>query len=172
MTAAWKICSVAASIFAAGAITGGLISARLGLGQPNAFPSPAPAAASSATGAIETTIDPSVPEPSGPRDNPRKDRTPASPRPPGSQRLEVLRHLEDSLPLDPAQRDRIRSLVQQSDERIRRAWDPVYPRIQGELRDLRRRIAAELRPDQRAKLDALLDRRNNRRASDAPPALR
>lgn len=172
MTAAWKIGSVAASIFAAGAITGGLVSARLGLGQPNAFPSPAPAVASSATRTIETNADPGPAVPSAPRDNPRKDRSPAGPRPPGSQRLEVLRHLEDALPLDPDQRDRIRSLVQQSDERIRRAWDPVYPRIQGELRDLRRRIAAELRPDQRARLDALLDRRNNRRAIEAPPALR
>ena len=90
----------------------------------------------------------------------------------GNQRLEVLRHLEDSLPLDPVQRERIRALVHESDQRIRREWDPVFPRIQGELRDLRRRIAAELRPEQRAKLDALLDRKANRRNDEPPPALR
>lgn len=171
MIIAWKICGVAASLFAAGAITGGLVSARLGLGQHLALPTVAPAAASPSASFVQNAEPPSPP-PSLPPDHRRKDRSPTGPRPPGGQRMEVLRHLEDSLPLEPGQRDRIRFHVQQSDERIRRAWDPVYPRIQGELRDLRRRVAAELRPDQREKLDALLDRRNNRRASDTPPALR
>lgn len=171
MIIAWKICGVAASLFAAGAITGGLVSARLGLGQRHPLPTVAPAAAAP-TGTLEQNAERNPPVPSLPPDNRRKDRSANGPRPPGVQRMEVLRHLEDSLPLDTAQRERIRSLVQQSDERIRREWDPVYPRIQGELRDLRRRIAAELRPEQRAKLDALLDRRNNRRTSDAAPALR
>lgn len=170
MIIAWKICGVAASLFAAGAITGGLVSARLGLGQRLALPALVPAAAPSGT--LEQNAERNPPVPSLPPDNRRKDRSANGPRPPGGQRMEVLRHLEDSLTLDPAQRDRIRALVQQSDERIRREWDPVYPRIQGELRDLRRRVAAELRPEQRARLDALLDRRNNRRTSDAAPALR
>lgn len=170
MIIAWKICGVAASLFAAGAITGGLVSARLGLGQRLALPALMPAAAPSGT--LEQNAERNPPVPSLPPDNRRKDRSANGPRPPGGQRMEVLRHLEDSLTLDPAQRDRIRALVQQSDERIRREWDPVYPRIQGELRDLRRRVAAELRPEQRARLDALLDRRNNRRTSDAAPALR
>lgn len=170
MIIAWKICGVAASLFAAGAITGGLVSARLGLGQRLALPALMPAAAPSGT--LEQNAERNPPVPSLPPDNRRKDRLANGPRPPGGQRMEVLRHLEDSLTLDPAQRDRIRALVQQSDERIRREWDPVYPRIQGELRDLRRRVAAELRPEQRARLDALLDRRNNRRTSDAAPALR
>lgn len=170
MIIAWKICGVAASLFAAGAITGGLVSARLGLGQRLALPTLVPAAAPSGT--LEQNAERNPPVPSLPPDNRRKDRSANGPRPPGGQRMEVLRHLEDSLTLDPAQRDRIRSLVQQSDERIRREWDPVYPRIQGELRDLRRRVAAELRPEQRARLDALLDRRNNRRTGDAAPALR
>lgn len=170
MIIAWRICGVAASLFAAGAITGGLVSARLGLGQRLALPALVPAAAPSGT--LEQNAERNPPVPSLPPDNRRKDRSANGPRPPGGQRMEVLRHLEDSLTLDPAQRDRIRALVQQSDERIRREWDPVYPRIQGELRDLRRRVAAELRPEQRARLDALLDRRNNRRTSDAAPALR
>lgn len=170
MIIAWRICGVAASLFAAGAITGGLVSARLGLGQRLALPALVPAAAPSGT--LEQNAERNPPVPSLPPDNRRKDRSANGPRPPGGQRMEVLRHLEDSLTLDPAQRDRIRALVQQSDERIRREWDPVYPRIQGELRDLRRRVAAELRPEQRSRLDALLDRRNNRRTSDAAPALR
>ncbi len=171
MITACKIFGVAASIFAAGAITGGLVSARLGLGQRPFFQTRATAAAPTPT-AIEASPEPTPALPSFPWDNRRKERPPTGPRPPGSQRMEVLRHLEDTVPLDPVQRDRIRSLVQQSDERIRRTWDPVYPQIQSELRDLRRRVAAELRPDQRAKLDALLDRRNGRRTSDTPAALR
>lgn len=172
MITVWKICGVAASIFAAGAICGGLVSARLGLGPAHAIPIPGTASASPSTGATDTHLDAARALPGGPADHRRKDRLPNGPRPPGSQRMEVLRRLEEALPLDPVQRDRIRSLVQQSDERIRHAWNPVYPRIQGELRDLRRRIAAELRPDQRAALDALLDRKGNRRATEAPPALR
>lgn len=170
MITAWKISTAAAAIFAAGAVTGGLVSTRLGLGQRPALPS-------TASTLSPGTLMPSEPGPSSsapmsPPDPRRKDRPPPGPRLPGNQRLEVLRHLGDALPLDPAQRDRIRALVEESDRRIRRDWDPVYPRIQGELRDLRRRIAAELRPDQRARLDLLLDRKGNRRTNDVPPALR
>jgi len=171
MITTWKIAAVAASIFAAGGITGGLVSARLGLGQRPA-PQSVPATAQDLQQSTpEHRAEPSRPAPA-PQDFRRKDRPPGGMRLPGNQRLEVLRHLEDSLPLDPIQRERIRALVHESDQRIRREWDPVYPRIQGELRDLRRRIAAELRPEQRAKLDALLDRKANRRNDEAPPALR
>jgi hypothetical protein len=171
MITTWKIAAVATAIFAAGGITGGLVSSRLGLGQRPA-PQSVPATAQDLQQFIpENRAEPSRPAPA-PQDFRRKDRPPGGMRSPGNQRLEVLRHLEDSLPLDPVQRERIRALVHESDQRIRREWDPVYPRIQGELRDLRRRIAAELRPEQRAKLDALLDRKANRRNDEAPPALR
>jgi hypothetical protein len=171
MITTWKIAAVAAAIFAAGGITGGLVSTRLGLGQRPAPQGTSPNAHDLQQSTSENQPEPSRPSPP-PQDFRRKDRPPGGMRPPGNQRLEVLRHLEDSLPLDPAQRERIRALVHESDQRIRREWDPVYPRIQGELRDLRRRIAAELRPEQRVKLDALLDRKASRRNDEAPPALR
>ena len=168
MISSVKIAALAAAIFASGALTGGLLSARLGLGTPR--PADVPA--------LDATAPPGpsrsrsqAPGAQAPLQEPRrKDRTGA--RMPGAQRIEVLRHLEENLPMDPSQRDRIRSLVNQAEQRIQREWEPVMPRVRAEIRDLNRRIDAELRPDQRARLDELLGRRGHRRTNEPPASVR
>lgn len=174
MMAASKVAAMAAAIFTAGAITGGLVSSRLGLGQARTA-APAPShergpAPSSTPSAIPSEASNTRPEAPPLPEARRKERP--GPRPPGNQRMEILRHLEESIPLDPAQRDRIRNLVRESEQRIEAEWEPVMPRIRAEMRDLRRRIEMELRPDQRARMDALLGARGNRRTEEATPPLR
>ncbi len=61
-------------------------------------------------------------------------------------------------------------------------WEPVVPRIQAEIRDLRRKISAELTPEQRERFEALFERRESnqtpreskspRRTNSAPEVLR
>ncbi len=157
MITATKVALLASVIFVAGAVTGGLISSRIASrsGAP-----PRPAAATAAAG----NPSPATAEPR------RKDRQ--GPRPPGLQRLDVLRRIEDNIPMDPQQRDRVRSLVADAERRIQREWEPVMPRVRSELRDLNRRIESELRPDQRARLDVVLGRRGTRRTNEAPASIR
>lgn len=165
MIMAYKVVLLASAIFAAGALTGALVSSRLGSRDSGQMPGPA-GASSHGQGLAKPVpnLDGSAAEPR------RKDR--GGPRQPGAQRLEFLRHLEEAIPMDPQQRDRIRSLVQESERRIQREWEPVMPRIRSELRDLNRSIESELRPDQRALMDAALGRRANRRSHDAPDSVR
>ena len=109
--------------------------------------------------------------------NRRSER--AAVRPPGWQRFEALKRLEDQIQLAPDQKERIRTLVRESEQRIRSDWEPVVPRIQTEIRDLRRQIAAELNPEQRERFDQLLERRDStpstkgsRRTNTVPSSVR
>jgi hypothetical protein len=156
MITASKIALLASVIFAAGAVTGGLVSSRIA-SRPAATPLSPPAAAAHS-------------DPSHAAEPRRKDRQ--GPRTPGMQRLDVFRRIEDNIPMDPQQRDRVRALVSDAERRIHREWEPVMPRIRSELRDLNRRIESELRPDQRARLDSILGRRGNRRTNEAPAFVR
>lgn len=167
MITSLKISVLAAAIFASGALTGGLVTARLGLGPSQ----PSAAQPGNMDGPETSATPPSHAAPHAPaQDARRKDRP--GPRLPGGQRIEVLRRMEESIPLDPLQRDRIRALVQEAEQRMQRDWEAVLPRVRSEMRDLNRRIDAELRPEQRARLDALLGRRAGRRTNDAPSSLR
>ncbi len=142
MVASWKISAAALLLFGTGIATGFLL--RDGLLQPSPQPS--------------TQASPLIPTPSTPPSNSPRLRIPA--RPPGWQRIEAIRRIESELQLSESQRHTIQEMIRSSEDRIRSDWDPVLPRLQAEVRDLRRRIGAELTPEQRQRFDALLDRRD------------
>lgn len=85
-------------------------------------------------------------------------------RPPGWARLEVLRRLGDELRMTPEQRSRVEARLQESEQRLRRHWEPVAGRVQEEIRQLRQDIQRELTPEQWRRFDELVKRRN-----DKPP---
>ena len=85
------------------------------------------------------------------------------------QRVEFMHRLGNRLSLTPEQRARIDALVLESQQRLRILWAPVEPEAKEELHRLRRRIAAELRPEQRAKFETLLRERFPRRPAEASP---
>jgi hypothetical protein len=175
-----KVTGAALLIFAAGVVTGSFTTATFKTPRRDrpqkiqAPPTPGPTS-------ITDAAPPSPPAlMSGSPTNRRPERI--STRPPGWQRFEALRRLEDQIQLAPEQRDRIRSLIRDSEQRIRSDWEPLVPRIQSEIRELRRKISAELTPEQRERFDALFERREQnqtpregkgpRRTNSAPEALR
>lgn len=150
MVASWKITAAALLLFGTGILTG--IFLRDGLLQP-----------------IPTApIPSSLPSPSPTPTPTNSPRLRIATRPPGWQRLEAIRRIESEVQLSESQRRTIHEMIRASEERIRSEWDPVLPRLQAEVRDLRRRISSELTPEQRQRFDALLDRRDPN-ASARPP---
>jgi len=94
---------------------------------------------------------------------------PVEPAPPVWQRMEALRRMDGSLRLSPEQRERIDALVRESQDRVRRIWEPVQPETQREFRELRERIRRVLDDRQRPLFDELLRRRATRRPEDQRP---
>jgi hypothetical protein len=84
------------------------------------------------------------------------------------QRVDLLRRLTARLDLDPEQRNRIDHAIRESQERLRKLWEPVEPAAKEEVRLLRRRIEAELRPNQRERFESLLRDRPSRSPGDTP----
>ncbi len=174
-----KVTGAALLIFAAGVVTGSFTTATFKAPRrerPQKIQAPATPGP-----AIPEALPPSPPAlMGGSPTNRRPERV--STRPPGWQRFEALRRLEDQIQLAPEQRDRIRSLIRDSEQRIRSDWEPLVPRIQTEIRELRRKISAELTPEQRERFDALFERRDQnqtprevkgpRRTNSAPEAIR
>jgi len=155
-----QITGAALLIFAAGVLTGSFTTTAFRAHR-NPRPPRTQAIAPATPGAPASATAPQpAPAPatlSGSPTNRRAERVLG--KPPGWQRLEALRRLEDQIQLTPEQRDRIRGLIRESEQRIRSDWEPVVPRIQAELRELRKRIAAELEPSQRERFEALFERR-------------
>ncbi len=171
-----KITAAALLIFAAGVVTGSFTTTAFRTNR-----TPRPARTQSAAPATPPSL--GAPQPaiaqaslSGSPSNRRTERVLG--KPPGWQRFEALRRLEDQIQLTPEQRDRIRGLIRESEQRIRSDWEPVVPRIQAEIRELRKRISAELDPAQRERFEALFERRERpdpakspRRTNSAPEAV-
>jgi len=63
------------------------------------------------------------------------------------------------LNLNPAQRERIESVLREAQARLRELWVPVAPRARNEIEAARRDIEALLIPDQRARWDEARRRR-------------
>jgi hypothetical protein len=85
-----------------------------------------------------------------------------------AERLELLRRMENKLNLTPAQCLRVDRAVRESQERIRELWEPVAPQAQEEMRQLCRRIEAELTPPQREQFKRLLKHRPLRPEAEQP----
>lgn len=171
-----KITAAALLIFAAGVVTGSFTTTAFrSTRTPRALraQSTASAPAPSLLAPLPPTAQASL---SASPSNRRTERVLG--KPPGWQRFEALRRLEDQIQLTAEQRDRIRGLIRESELRIRSDWEPVVPRIQAEIRELRKRISAELDPAQRERFEALFERRerpdptkNPRRTNSAPEAV-
>lgn len=149
MVSTWKITGAALLIFATGVFTGGLtvgLASRASRLRPRSpagvVDGRAPASASGAA---------------------------LAQRPPGWARLEVLRRMSDELTLSPAQRDRVEARLRESEQRLRRHWEPVAGRVQEELRQLRQDLQRELGPEQGRRLDELLKRRSEKASSSGRP---
>jgi hypothetical protein len=85
------------------------------------------------------------------------------------QRVELLRRLTARLNLTPDQRERIDQAIHESQDRLRALWEPIEPVAKEEVRRLRRRIEAELRPNQRERFESMLKERAARPPSEGPP---
>jgi Spy/CpxP family protein refolding chaperone len=143
----WKIIVAALVIFAAGVITGGVtvkLSGRLARGA--AAPTAASAAALASPG--EAAVAPGVAFPL-------------------LQRMEMLRRLDTALNLSPGQRDSIDALVRESQEHVRKLWEPIRPKAQDEFRQLRDKVKAVLTEEQRAQFEDLMRRRMQRRVGES-----
>jgi hypothetical protein len=148
MVATWRIVAAALLIFAAGVVTGGITvtfanrATRLAnqekrlLRQDAARPNPA------TVGTPTTSV---------------TNRNPGF-RPPVINRIEGFRKALHQIDLTPEQRQRIDRLLEESAQRVQTAWDPVLARMPQEVREVRRRVDAELTPEQRDQFLRLVGR--------------
>jgi hypothetical protein len=80
-----------------------------------------------------------------------------------------LRRLTERLELTNDQRRRVNELVRNSQDRVRQLYEPVVPRAQFELRQLRQEIEATLNPAQRERFAAMIRSSRVTRAPGEPP---
>lgn len=121
----WKVILATVVIFAAGVITGGVL--------------------------VNRVQRPERPGPLPPLVRPQQEMMPT----PWFARREFLDRMDHELNLSREQYDRIAAIIQQSQERTRGIMRRVGPEIQGELRQVRRDIRAELTPEQGKKFEEL-----------------
>ena len=145
----WKIVAAALLIFAAGVMTGGLTAGAAIRRAGTLPPRPSPASAAGTSARPEALL--------GTAARPSTNRLPASLF--AVQRLETFRRIGNQLDLDSGQRTRIESQIGESTERLRSLWGPMAMLLQQEVRELRKRIAVELTPEQRERFAALLEKR-------------
>lgn len=97
-------------------------------------------------------------------------KAPKAVRPPSSattampwssqQRAEYLRRMQRHLNLTPAQNERIEKLLQESQERMKKLWEPVAPQAREEFRAVREQILLELNPEQKKKYEEVFKPRS------------
>lgn len=76
----------------------------------------------------------------------------------------LLDRMKADLNLTPEQKQRVERIFAESQERMSVLWDIINPEIQTELREVRGKIRAELRPEQLEKFEQLLKRPPQRRS--------
>ncbi|MHB8519363.1 MAG: Spy/CpxP family protein refolding chaperone [Limisphaerales bacterium] len=79
-----------------------------------------------------------------------------------------LRRMERELDLAPAQREHIQQIMDASQERMKKLWEPVAPGARDEFHRLREQIRAELTPPQRAKFDEMFKKRPHKPEGASP----
>jgi len=98
---------------------------------------------------------------------PRPSADPGA-RPGWTQRMELLRRLDNQLALQPDQRRQIEQALRESQERLLHIWDRFNPEARAELVQSGERIKTILTPSQREKYDRLSRARSSRRPDDLP----
>jgi hypothetical protein len=84
------------------------------------------------------------------------------------QRMDFFRRIRRELDLSAEQDTKIQQIINEGQDRLRPLWQEVGPRMQDELRLVRRQIAAELTPDQQKRFDQLIRPKNYRRFDESP----
>lgn len=87
---------------------------------------------------------------------------------PGNMRFEFLRRAQRELDLTPGQRDRIDTILTQSQERTRKVMETVSPRLREELQRTREELREILTPPQRVQFDRLLKQQQRPREYRPP----
>lgn len=151
----WKIVLATAVIFAAGAVTGGLLVQHV-LGGRVAPPARVPAGPPSSGQA-------------GPREVPIRDPNVLR-APPEQQRLEFVLRATRDLRLDSDQRERIERLMREGQERTQEYWERSQPELRRLLQETREKIRAELTLEQRERFEELLRQPRPSRGQEAPGA--
>lgn len=136
MVSAWKPILAALVIFAAGVVTGALCS------QSRPWRGPFPANRAQRPDRVESRA--------------------WAPLAAEGQLRELSTRMGRVLDLTPAQRDRIQSILRETQDRMKALAAEVEPRTREELRHMREQIRTELTTDQRRKFETLLRLRENR----------
>ncbi len=136
----WKVILATMVIFAAGVVTGGMLSWKL-----------------------QHAYLPYLPQ----RPRPAMDRR-VQPPSPGGARLEFLRRAQRDLNLTPEQRERIDAILKESQERNRQLMEPVAPQIRLELQRTKEEFRQVLTPEQRARFDELIRKQQHPREQHRP----
>ena len=72
------------------------------------------------------------------------------------QRLEYVRRLERHLKLTPEQKENVEQILRESQERMKKLWEPISPEMQREFQAAREKIQALLTTEQLAQYQELM----------------
>lgn len=150
----WKVIFATIVIFGAGVVTGGLLVNYTRVSKPRPKPTPA-----------VNTAPPWQAAPNLYHRPPQEVQRVLEER-----RLEFIRNASSQLDLSAEQRDRIEKIIRESQERTRELWSQVAPEMRKEVVEVREKIRAELRPEQRRRFEELMKR--PRKADESAPANR
>ncbi len=88
------------------------------------------------------------------------------------QRTEYLSRMQRHLNLTPAQNERIEKWLQESQERMKKMWEPVAPQAREEFRSVREQILLELNPEQKKKYEEVFKPRSAHKPGEPREELR
>jgi Spy/CpxP family protein refolding chaperone len=83
------------------------------------------------------------------------------------KKVQLMGSVQKELDLTPEQRERIEKVIGEGQDRIRDLWDRVAPEIDDELKDVRKKLCAELTPEQNKRFDELMKQSKNKPVSPA-----
>lgn len=88
------------------------------------------------------------------------------------RRLELMQRVQKDLDLTPEQREHIEKIIGDGQEHIKELWEEVAPDIHDELQDIKKKLCAELTPEQSKRFEELMRQRPHKSApavTNAPP---
>lgn len=88
------------------------------------------------------------------------------------RRLELMQRVQKDLDLTPEQREHIEKIIGDGQEHIKELWEEVAPDIHDELQDIKKKLCAELTPEQLKRFEELTKhpRKPTPAGTNAPPA--
>lgn len=148
----WKVILATVIIFAAGALTGGLL---VRYSESMRSQVPRKVDNGNANGFQQTNSN-------------REVKLPAPLM--GPLRKDFVDRLQKELKMDAAQRERIEKVIIEGQEITRLIWLEVEPDIYHTMVETKDKIRSELSPEQKAKFELLLKPKHKAPATNAPPA--